>query len=1019
MFAADSNAFRFSARLAAFVALAVVISCSDPDSDSTPSEDAATDAGVADGAQDVPRLDVQPDIPGLGQDGGPTGDAQDATADVPDMGWVCVEDAFSPNHTSTSPAPIAIGDDHRLALCEATEDWFRLSLEAGELAYVQISFDSEYADLDLEAYDAPDAPYAIEGSWGVSGTEAISLSPQTQTDYFIRVYPFYGEAAYRLTVTSACFVDADCDAPQTCLRQPGAPYDFATLLGSCGTYVEPSCGADGARDPNGTDGRAVQVEFSGNNASISGLSTCSDDLDFFKVTVANGDTLTADIEWTSETVDVYLYLADADGTILPTRSAWATEPLSLPFLPAGDYTFIVASAEAWSYYYDYSGEETAYTLSLTKEAGSCDSAMDCVGAPTGGFCVDGACTTIDGDGAVALGGSCDSADDCVEAADGCYTGSQSSDGWICTVSCSEDAPDCSAVASTSCFTAYGMCALGCGAGVAADDLLCPASTYCHPDSNCVSRNCYGDSECARDDLFCVVSSSYLMGSCDVPPVVECGQTGTGEPNNTDSIATPIPLVSGEGELTGQSLCREDIDLYSVVLTEAGSLSVNVTYGVDADINLVVYEQGAKSTVAYGFSYELRSETVEAPMIPAGTYIIRAYMWTELETDLPYTIAVDFDAGGCVDSSDCDDITSRRFCGVDGGCYSITGDYSVPLGGACDSWDDCDDTADGCLVASASPEGWICTLICSEADTDCSEVPGTTCLVETGACALPCDGGGADDDNLCPSTHLCNTGECVSRACWSDAECDELRSGLDCALSSNSLEGLCGELTAPDCGLGAGETEPNHSDTSAEPVVLSGGTASLTGLGFCQEDLDVFSLTTTEAGSLAVTLTVTGTADVDIYIMAQGGESLVGYGVTDLTTGEVASAEYLVPGTYLIRVYPYSVTGDVTYTLNVTFAAADCNTADVADPCLDTNPTRLECAANGGCDAWEGAGTAGLGDDCDSDDDCVETAALCNYFGDARAGQSICTILCYSDVDCTTIPGSTCQPLNYYYSICLP
>ena len=1015
----DSNTFRLFARLATFLALAVVVSCSDPDSDSTPAQDAATDAGAADGVDDTiadVRTDVQVDIPGLGQDGGPT---QDAAADVPDTGWECVEDAFSPNHTSASPAPISMGAQHSLALCEGTEDWFRLSLEAGELAFVQISFDAGYADLDLEAFESADDPLATTGSWGVGDTEAISLSPQTQTDYFIRVYPFYGEAAYQLTVTAACYGDADCEAPQRCLREPGAPYDFASLLGACGTYVEPSCGADGARDPNGTDDQAVQVEWSGDTASLTGLATCPEDLDFFEVTVANGDTLTADIQWTSDTVDIYLYLADAEGTILTTRSAWATEPLSLPFLPAGTYYFIVAAAEAWSYYYyEDTGDETDYALTLTKAAGACDSGGDCVGAPTGGFCIDGACQSIDGDGAVPMGQSCDSNDDCVDAADGCYVGTQSSDGWICTVDCSEEAPDCSAVSSTSCFTHVNMCVLDCGAGAAADDLLCPASYYCHPDSNCVSRNCYGDLECARDDLFCVVSSSYLMGSCDVPPVIECGQTGTGEPNNTDSDAVPIPLVAGEGELTAQSLCRQDLDLYSVTLTEAGSMTVTVSYGVDADINLVIYEQGAKSSVAYGFSYELRSETVEALMIPAGTYIVRAYMWTEMETDLTYSISVDFEAGGCDDSSDCNDIASRRFCGVDGGCYSIAGDYSVPLGGACDSWDDCDDTADGCLVASAAPEGWICTQICSEEDLDCSEVPGTTCLIETGACALPCNAGGTDNDDSCPSTHLCESGECVSRACWADAECT--RAEHECILFYNSLEGLCGELPDHACGQGAGETEPNGTDTTAEDVVLSSGSASLTDLGFCQDDIDLFSVTTTEPGSLAVTLTITtGTADVDLYIFVQGAETLSGYGITEVTTGEVASAEYLAPGTYLIRVYPYTVTGDVTYTLDVTFAAANCNTAAGPDPCLDAHPSRIECADSGACVSWDGAGTAALGDNCDSDDDCAETADLCNYFGDARAGQSICTIACYYDEECSSIPGTTCQPLNYYFSICIP
>ena len=84
------------------------------------------------------------------------------------------------------------------------------------------------------------------------------------------------------------------------------------------------------------------------------------------------------------------------------------------------------------------------------------------------------------------------------------------------------------------------------------------------------------------------------------------------------------------------------------------------------------------------------------------------------------------------------------CDVDsGGCVSLEGEGQVPLGGRCDSSDDCSDQADFCWNFEGGEAFNICTIPC-RGDGDCAAIEGTVCTVfqrRFGVCLPPREGMG--------------------------------------------------------------------------------------------------------------------------------------------------------------------------------------------------------------------------------------------------------------------------------------
>jgi hypothetical protein len=330
------------------------------------------------------------------------------------------------------------------------------------------------------------------------------------------------------------------------------------------------------------------------------------------------------------------------------------------------------------------------------------------------FCDAGVCGGLELDTPSGLGGPCDSADDCSEEAEGCYTGAQSGDGFLCTVTCEEDSQCAGLGDSAYCEADSGVCLNACDS-----DAVCPAGLSCL-DGRCAP--CYGDSDCSEGQI-CQVTINGAGGSCGEPEEQTCG-TDANEPDNSDGQATVVDLSSGSASYTGLSTCATDTDLFVFELTETGTLRMAVTYAEAADMDILVVPEGSDTPISVGISEETDGEATVADLIPAGRYVVRIGLYDGPE-NLAYDVNFSFIAETCTEDADCAGTTVRRLSCVEGACAPLEGNGEVAVGGTCDSTDDCVEESAGCFTGDAEAPGNFCTVECAD-DTDCANVPGTTC-----------------------------------------------------------------------------------------------------------------------------------------------------------------------------------------------------------------------------------------------------------------------------------------------------
>jgi hypothetical protein len=113
-----------------------------------------------------------------------------------------------------------------------------------------------------------------------------------------------------------------------------------------------------------------------------------------------------------------------------------------------------------------------------------------------------------------------------------------------------------------------------------------------------------------------------------------------------------------------------------------------------------------------------------------------------------------------------------------------------------------------------------------------------------------------------------------------------------------------------------ESEPNDSASSADARVARD--TPVTGAISSSTDVDWFSFTVDAAGSVTVSLTMAGGADLDWYLYSASNTST--YLTRGYTSSNPEQATYNVtqPGTYYVQVVGYSGSTD-SYTLQVSGA----------------------------------------------------------------------------------------------------
>lgn len=99
-------------------------------------------------------------------------------------------DSVSGNHALESAPPLDSGTLSNMAVCAGEDDYFSVSLSAGESLSVSMTFTHSSGDLDLELLSA--GGDVLTSSAGVSNSEQISYTASAAETVFVRVFGFAG-----------------------------------------------------------------------------------------------------------------------------------------------------------------------------------------------------------------------------------------------------------------------------------------------------------------------------------------------------------------------------------------------------------------------------------------------------------------------------------------------------------------------------------------------------------------------------------------------------------------------------------------------------------------------------------------------------------------------------------------------------------------------------------------------------------------------------------------------------------
>lgn len=530
--------------------------------------------------------------------------------------------------------------------------------------------------------------------------------------------------------------------------------------------------------------------------------------------------------------------------------------------------------------------------------------------------------------------------------------------------------------------------------------------------------CETDADCP-DGRSCFLRGRYCNGERDL----DCGVDDGFEPNESATDATALTPEDGLAEVSGASICPPDEDHYRVNVGDGEGLRIALTHDRDADLDLLLFSAQGDF---FGQGRErVDGEDLNALFMPPGEYIVLVDQSEGVETT--YDLSIEIEAGRCESDIDCAGIFGREICNTDDGiCEGIDSEGGQGLGEICDDDGDCTRDADGCYEGTPGSGDNVCTVLC-QADDECGDEfgPGAYCLIiidpltNTGICAPGCE-----DDFDCSEQLFCDAenGRCESRECRLDDDCP--REDESCVYDDDVQRGgLCRdyeEAQSPDCGVGeAPDDGDNGSSSRATLLTLGEEGTFIEGLNTCDDDEDWYVVELTEPGSnLTVDVEFDGQADMDVYLH-DGEGALVGAGTTPDSNPEQAIGELLAAGRYFIRVNKFPIEGsdpEVSYALSINVGAADCRGDEGA--CDDTAPLRITCnEETGACEDFEGNGEVALGENCDSNDDCAETADFCATFQGASEGRNICSKFCTSEAECADVPGTQCFAIRRNLGVC--
>lgn len=228
----------------------------------------------------------------------------------------CVEDSLEQNDTRATAHALTAGSYSSLGACASDDDWYAITLAAGDQITVETLFSNAEGDVDLELVDPSGQNVATSAS--TTDNERVTHTAAGAGSYRIHVW------LYR-------------DAGST----PGNGYSMTVTVVPSGPPPPPppppACGPD-ALEENDTQASAAAFTPGRRN----GLSVCGGDDDYYAITLQAGDQLTVDALFSSAEGDIDLRLLSPSGA--SEASALGTgsnEHLEYAAMTAGTYVLRV------------------------------------------------------------------------------------------------------------------------------------------------------------------------------------------------------------------------------------------------------------------------------------------------------------------------------------------------------------------------------------------------------------------------------------------------------------------------------------------------------------------------------------------------------------------------------------------------------------------------------------------------------------------------------------------------------
>ncbi|MEC9465489.1 MAG: PPC domain-containing protein, partial [Myxococcota bacterium] len=263
----------------------------------------------------------------------------------------CTPDRYSPNQDPESASPLTlpnIGESRtetELSLCEEQQDWFTVSLSAGEELTITMTstagLTSSYAILAADGLTL-----LASGTLGPLGSELLRFTASRTDTYYLRVTRSGAETGFYSLTLSLAQGESCVDPAES--AQGNDSGTTASLLFSPGTTIDDDC----TRSTNA--GNAV-VE-----CPPSALTLCDGDVDYYRVEVDGGSKVDITLSSFGGDLDLDLY-----GPFASTQTFSSTTLVTSSVETAPEKT-VSAIARQDSYYvvrvYRDFGEETGYRL---------------------------------------------------------------------------------------------------------------------------------------------------------------------------------------------------------------------------------------------------------------------------------------------------------------------------------------------------------------------------------------------------------------------------------------------------------------------------------------------------------------------------------------------------------------------------------------------------------------------------------------------------------------------------------